>query len=441
MMGYLYVIGEYPIFFESEFWIIKDNVRSMKRRIVRNTAIAFLFFLSHFFSSLSAQPVQQLFSMAGAHTRNMAKQLGDSSRIPVAMGKDSMVQWADLYDWRSGFFAGNIWFLYEYTKDAQWLKEARRWTAALEPLQFFKDHHDLGFMVYCSYGAGYRLTGDENYKKIIVEAARSLCTRYSEKTKAIKSWNSFRSWTSGTTYHYPVIIDNMMNLELLFFASRVTGDPYFRNVAIAHANTTLKDHFRKDYSAYHVVFYDTVTGKVLARETAQGYAHESAWSRGQAWALYGFTTTYRETKDERYLQQARGIARYLMNHPRLPADNIPLWDYDAGVPGLSPVTKSAGRFNGGRQPSDASAAAIIASALLELSGYVPRKEGAGMVVFAGNILRSLSGPEYLAEPGTNANFLLKHSVGSLAHGGEIDVPLIYADYYFLEALLRWKEKN
>jgi chondroitin AC lyase len=331
-----------------------------------------------------------------------------------------------------------MWFLYEYTKDPRWLQEARRWTAALEPLQYFTEHHDLGFMVYCSYGAGYRLTGDEAYKKILVDAARSLCTRFSEKTGTIKSWNTFKSWKDGTVYYYPVIIDNMMNLELLFFASKVTGDPYFRQVAITHANTTLQNHFRNDYSSYHVICYDSATGKVLARETAQGYAHESAWSRGQAWALYGYAVMYRETRDEKYLQQARGIARYLIQHPRLPNDKVPYWDYDAGAPGFEPVTQNAAMFNGQEQPRDASAAAVIASALLELKQYVPKKEAKKMTAFAGDILRSLSGPNYLAQPGTNANFLLKHSVGSLAHGGEIDVPLIYADYYFLEALLRWK---
>ena len=385
-----------------------------------------------------AQSVENIYQLAAKHTQTMAALLLDSSRIPVTIKKDGSVQWANLYDWRSGFFAGNMWFLYEYTKDPRWLQEARRWTAALEPLQYFTEHHDLGFMVYCSYGAGYRLTGDEAYKKILVDAARSLCTRFSEKTGTIKSWNTFKSWKDGTVYYYPVIIDNMMNLELLFFASKVTGDPYFRQVAITHANTTLQNHFRNDYSSYHVICYDSATGKVLARETAQGYAHESAWSRGQAWALYGYAVMYRETRDEKYLQQARGIARYLMQHPRLPNDKVPYWDYDAGAPGFEPVTQNAAMFNGQEQPRDASAAAVIASALLELKQYVPKKEAKKMTAFAGDILRSLSGPNYLAQPGTNANFLLKHSVGSLAHGGEIDVPLIYADYYFLEALQRWK---
>lgn len=396
---------------------------------------------SQLFSSLAAQSVQDVFAMAGQHTQAMVNLLGDSSHIPVTSKKDGSVQWANLYDWRSGFFAGNMWYLYEYTKDPRWLQEARRWTAALEPLQYFKDHHDLGFMVYCSYGAGYRLTGDEAYKKILIQAARSLCTRFNPKTGAIKSWNEFKNWSNGKVYYYPVIIDNMMNLELLFFASQQTGDPYFKNVAITHANTTLKNHFRKDYSAYHVVCYDSLSGKVVDKISAQGYADESAWARGQAWALYGFTTTYRWTKDRRYLNQALGIADFLMKHPNLPEDKVPYWDYDAGRPGFEPCGPNAAKYASGAQPRDASSAAIIASALLELCDYVPAEKGENMRQFAALILKSLSKPDYLAPAGTNANFLLKHSVGSIPHGGEIDVPLIYADYYFLEALLRWKEKQ
>ena len=366
----------------------------------------------------------------------------DSSKIPCTIDDKGQVRTVNLYDWRSGFFAGDLWYLYEFTKDDSFKKQAERWTAALEPLKNYTEHHDLGFMVYCSFGNGYRLTKNEAYKAVIVQAAKSLSTRFNEKTGSIKSWNSFKSWTNKPiVYNYPVIIDNMMNLEMLFFASKVTGDPYYRNIAVAHANSTLQNHFRADYSSYHVVCYDSATGKVIARETAQGYADESAWSRGQAWALYGFTMCYRETKDERYLRQAKGIAHYILSNKNLPADKVPYWDFNAGMPGYTPVTKSAASFNGKDQPRDASAAAIIASALLELSDYLPAKEAKKMKKDAVSIITSLSGETYLAKLNTNGNFLLKHSVGSLAHGGEIDVPLNYADYYYIEALMRLREKQ
>ena len=344
----------------------------------------------------------------------------DSSKIPCTIDDKGQVRTVNLYDWRSGFFAGDLWYLYEFTKDDSFKKQAERWTAALEPLKNYTEHHDLGFMVYCSFGNGYRLTKNEAYKAVIVQAAKS---------------------NKPIVYNYPVIIDNMMNLEMLFFASKVTGDPYYRNIAVAHANSTLQNHFRADYSSYHVVCYDSATGKVIARETAQGYADESAWSRGQAWALYGFTMCYRETKDERYLRQAKGIAHYILSNKNLPADKVPYWDFNAGMPGYTPVTKSAASFNGKDQPRDASAAAIIASALLELSDYLPAKEAKKMKKDAVSIITSLSGETYLAKLNTNGNFLLKHSVGSLAHGGEIDVPLNYADYYYIEALMRLREKQ
>lgn len=384
--------------------------------------------------------IDQNLAQAAGQIDSMAMQIGDSSKIPATLRDDGTLKLVDLYDWRSGFFAGNLWYLYELNKNDQRLQLAQKWTAALADLQYFTDHHDLGFMVYCSYGAGYRLTADTAYRTILVNAAKSLCTRYSPVTKTIKSWNDFRSWTDSTVYYYPVIIDNMMNLELLFAASEITGNPYYKEVAIAHANTTMEHHFRPDFSSYHVVMYDSTTGKVLAKESAQGYAHESAWARGQAWGLYGYVTTYRWTKDKRYLQQAIAIARYLMNHAILPADKIPYWDYHAGQPGFTPCGPNAAKYASGTQPRDASAAAITASALLELCNYAEAEEGKQMIAFAQSILQSLSTPEYRAAGKEAGGFLLKHNVGSIPHGGEIDVPLVYADYYYVEALMRLKEK-
>src|SRR5690606_14617635 len=246
------------------------------------------------------------------------------------------------------------------------------------------------------------------------------------------------SWDGETLWKYPVIIDNMMNLDLLFYVSKLTGDPKYRNVAISHADKTMKYHFREDYSTYHVVDYDAKTGEVLHQQTNQGYSDNSTWSRGQAWAIYGYTLMYRETKDPKYLEHAKNVADFYINHPNLPEDKIPYWDFNVEQEGYTPDWDYKGQNKLNYIPRDASAAAITTSALFELSTFVEGEEKQKYFGAAEEMLKSLSSKEYLAEPGTNSGFLLKHSVGSFPHNNEIDVPLIYADYYFLEALLRYK---
>jgi len=318
-------------------------------------------------------------------------------------------------DWTSGFFSGELWYLYEFTGNKDWLAPARKFTASLESLQFFGGTHDLGFMVYCSYGNGYRLTGDTGYRSVIIQAAKTLCTRFNPVTGVIKSWD----FNSNSKWKYPVIIDNMMNLELLFEATKLTGDSSFYKIAISHANTTIKNHYRPDHSSYHVIDYDPVTGAVRQKITAQGYSDSSAWARGQAWGMYGFTMCYRETKDPLYLQQALKAADYILS--RLPPDKIPYWDFDApGIP---------------NEPMDASAAAIAASALYELSTYTDKKNYRKT---ADAILGKLCAG-YLSPANQNSGFILLHSTGHKPAKSEIDVPLIYADYYFLETLMRSKK--
>jgi chondroitin AC lyase len=341
-----------------------------------------------------------------------------------------------MHDWTGGFFPGCLWYTYEHTRDEGLKAAAQVWTEKLAPMQFFTGHHDLGFLLYCSYGNAYRLTGNKSYADVLVQAARSLATRYDPRVGCIKSWNTFTSWHGGAPYHYPVIIDNMMNLELLFFASKMTGDPRYQDIAIRHAETTLKNQVRPDYSCYHVVCYDPATGAVLSRETAQGYADNSAWSRGQAWGIYGFTVAYRETRDVRFLEAARRMADFYLNHKNLPEDKIPYWDFNVNEAGYVPGEHSRAKAKGEAMLRDASAAAIVSSALFELSTYLG-EEGKSYYDNAVIILHSLAGPDYRAVPGSNAHFLLKHSVGSIPHGFEIDMPLIYADYYFLEALGRY----
>jgi unsaturated chondroitin disaccharide hydrolase len=321
-------------------------------------------------------------------------------------------------DWTSGFFPGELWFLYEYTKKNEWKVQAQNFTANLEREKTNATTHDMGFKIYCSFGNGYRLTKDSHYKDVIIESARTLSTRFNPKVGCIRSWDHHKE-----QWDFPVIIDNMMNLELLFEATKLTGDSSFYKIAVTHANTTIKNHYRPNYSSYHVVDYDTATGQVRKKNTAQGYADESAWSRGQAWGLYGFTMCYRETKNKIYLQQAEHIAAFLLNHPSLPKDLVPYWDFNApNIPD---------------EPRDASAAAVMASALYELSGY--SKNGKEYRKAADKIIESLTS-HYRSQVGENRGFILLHSTGSKPANSEVDVPLIYADYYYLEALLK-KRKN
>lgn len=361
---------------------------------------------------------------------------GVDTLFPRTTDKQGHLKLTDKYDWTSGFFPGSLWYAYEATKEEILKAEAIKWTEKLAALQTFTGHHDLGFMMYCSYGNAYRLTGKEEYKNILIQSAKSLATRFSAKTGSIKSWNNFGSWDGKNKYNYPVIIDNMMNLELLFFASRVTGDAQYKNIAVQHATTVLKNQLRPDYSCYHVVCYDAGTGAVLARETAQGYSDNSTWARGQAWGIYGFTMTYRETREKRFLTAAQKMADFYLNQKTLPSDKVAYWDFNANEVGYQPSVKSHAPEAAAKY-RDASAAAITASALLELSTFLGSK-GEKYKQAAINILHALSSPVYLAPEGQNGDFILKHSVGSIPHSSEIDVPLVYADYYYLEALSRYR---
>ncbi len=337
--------------------------------------------------------------------------------------------------WTSGFYPGTLLYLYEYSRDTSLLREALQRLKLLEKEQYNKGTHDLGFMMYCSYGNAERLAergllpqGAPSqkpqarpapaYDEILMNSARSLSTRFNPKIGCIRSWDS-------PPWKYPVIIDNMMNLELLFWATRFSGDSSFYRIAVTHANTTMRYHYRPDYSSFHVVDYDTATGNVLAKKTAQGYSDSSAWARGQAWGLYGFTVMYRCTHDQKYLEQAEFIAQFILTNPNLPADKIPYWDFNA------PEIPRALR--------DASAAAIMASALIELSRYAGPEKGRGYLDVAEQIIVSLSSNNYKAVVGSNGGFLLRHSVGHLPGRSEVDVPLTYADYYFVEAMLRYKQ--
>ncbi|MBM3414255.1 MAG: glucuronyl hydrolase [Bacteroidetes bacterium] len=319
--------------------------------------------------------------------------------------------------WCAGFFPGTLWYIFEYTKDPAIRALAEKRLKLMEPEKHFKSNHDLGFMMYCSFGNAYRITGDPSYKATIDTSAMSLATRFRPGIQSIQSWDSSKNFSCA------VIVDNMMNLELLTWVSNNGGDQLFRDIAVTHANTTIERQFRPNNSAYHVLDYSLAQNKLLRKTTWQGAHDTSAWARGQAWALYGFTMMYRLTRDTRYLDQANKIAAFVLNHGHLPKDGIPFWDFDA--------KEIPNTFR------DASAAAILASALIELSAYVSGSLTSSYLLSAETMLNTLSSETYLAKQGTNGGFLLKHSVGALPLNGEVDVALTYADYYFVEAMLRY----
>ncbi len=393
-----------------------------------------LFFLSFiFFGALTsgAQELKKIIGDAETQTSYLFERIGRSKALwisdarnkkkpevvsPRSVTPDGKLIMVASKDWTSGFFAGELWYLYELTGKDQWKANAEAFTAKIEHEKVNAGTHDMGFKIYCSFGNGYRLTKNGDYREVIIQSAKTLAKRFNPQTGCIRSWDHSRDkWDN------PVIIDNMMNLELLFEASKLTNDPTYSKIAVSHANTTMKNHYRPDYSSWHIVDYDSITGKVLKKTTHQGFNNESAWSRGQAWGLYGFTMCYRETKDKKYLEQAEKIAGFILNHPNLPKDLIPYWDFNA--PDIPNV------------PRDASAGAITASALYELSLY--SGQGKHYLEIADQITKNLT-MGYRSPVGQNEGFILIHSTGSKPSESEVDVPLNYADYYYLEALLRQK---
>jgi len=363
------------------------------------------------------QTVEQAFQTDAAQYKLMMKNLSPT-RFPKNYDpKKAKFETSDSKWWCSGFYPGTLLYLYEETKDQQLYAEAMRILQDLEKEKNNTTTHDLGFMMFCSFGNADRIASKPEYKDVLLQSARSLSTRFNPAVGCIKSWDSKPS-------DFLVIIDNMMNLELLFWATRVSGDSSFYKIAVTHADNTLKNHFRPDHSSYHVLNYDPKTGAVQQKRTAQGYSNESGWARGQAWGLYGYVVMYRETKDKKYLEKAEAIANFYLDHPNLPADKVPYWDFNA------PNIPNALR--------DASAAAITSSALLELCRYTSAAAGKKYFDAAETMLRSLSSPQYHSAPGANGGFLIQHCVGHHPAGTEVDVSLTYADYYFVEAMRRYK---
>ena len=363
----------------------------------------------------------RVFERAAAQMELMDKNL-DSAAVsnpgvaiyPRSINKEGALWTSNYKWWCSGFYPGSMWYVYEYTGDEKIKELALEYQAGLEPLRFRKDDHDIGFQLMCSYGNCLRLTEDQTCVPVLIDGANSLASRFDPEVGCTRSW-SFGKWS------FPVIVDNMMNMELLLKAAELGGSDSLKNVALAHARTTMKNHFREDKSCFHLVDYNPETGEVVGKQTVQGLADDSAWARGQAWGLYGFTMVYRFCKEQDILDHAIAIAEYLL--PRLPEDGVPFWDYDsAEIP---------------NDVRDASAAAIMASSLIELSQYVDAEKAERYLATAEKMIRTLASEEYLCAEGEDYGFLLKHSTGNKNTDSEVDVPLTYADYYFLEALIRW----
>lgn len=391
----------------------------------------FLFFISSTVSCTKQENkdelVSRVFSLAEIQYAYLLEQIDTISPLkqPRGLREDRQLFLVSKEDWTSGFFPGSLWYIFEYSQKPNWKNYAIRYTLALDSAQFIKWNHDVGFMIQNSYGNAYRLDSQKTiYKQAVIDAAKSLITRYRPIAGVIQSWDTgdYMGWIAKRGWDMPVIIDNMMNLNLLFEATKLTGDSTFYKIAVSHANTTIKNHFRPDFSSYHVVDYDHTTGLVRSKQTAQGFSDPSSWARGQAWGLYGFVEIYEETKDTSYLKQAIAIANYIIHNPKMPENNIPYWDYD------DPNIPDA--------PRDASAAAITASALLALQHFDSENREI-YLEYAEKILRSLASPDFLATEKENGGFILMHSVGNYHTGEELDKPLNFADYYFLEALLRW----
>lgn len=364
--------------------------------------------------------VDRALDTATRHALALARKVEPvEGRLPQTFEADTL-RTTTFRSWISGFFPGVLWYLYENDPNNAELKRyAALYTMRVAPADTMTSTHDLGFMLGCSAGKGYETTGGQCYRDIITTGAHSLATRFDPKTGVIKSWNSNSKW------QYPVIIDNMMNLELLLDVAALENDTTLSSIADTHAHTTMANHFRPDYTCYHVVSYDTITCVPHFKGTHQGYSDSSAWARGQGWALYGFTMMYGATGRPEYLEQARKVAGMIVNHPAMPDDKVPYWDFNA------PDIPDA--------PRDASSAAVMASALIELSRLDKSADSRKWLAFAEDQIRSLASPEYMAAPGTNGDFILKHSVGNLNKNSEVDVPLTYADYYFVEALTRLKK--
>lgn len=341
----------------------------------------------------------------------------DSFAFPRSFSfEDNEIRKVHSRDWTSGFYAGNLWSIYLITGDEKYKVLARKWTSFIEREKYNNRTHDMGFKVFCSFGRGLEIDESQHYKDVVVKSSETLISRYNENVSSIRSWDFNKD-----KWEFPVIIDNMMNLEMLFEATRISKDSVFHKIAVKHANTTLKNHFRPDGSTWHVLDYDPDNGAVNTKVTHQGLHNDSSWARGQGWAIYGFTMAYRYTKDVRYLNQAKATAEFFLTHKNLPEDGVPYWDFDApNIP---------------NEPRDVSAGTVVSSALVELYQYTKNQK---YLDYSKKVLNTLISEEYILDSDIDAPFILKHSTGNWPKKDEVDESIVYGDYYYLETILRLK---
>jgi unsaturated chondroitin disaccharide hydrolase len=399
--GTRYVLAFYSFFIGIIFCIASSNVYAQKRSVKPSNELQF--------------SIDSIFNFAARQYKKLVDTDFDTLRIPFSSNANGTWERVPSDDWMSGFLGGILWYIYEHNREPYWQKAAEFWTAPLRKEQFMAKHHDIGFMLYCSFGNGLRLTQNESYKPILIQAAKTAISRFNPTVGTIKSWNR------RPGEHY-TIIDNMMNLELLLWAFKETKDSTFYKVAVRHADVTLQNHFRPDHTSYHVLVYDSASGSLVRKITAQGYSDNSMWARGNAWGIYGFTMMYRETGLERYRIMAQQAADVFIK--KLPTDHVPYWDFDAPI---TPQTKK-----------DASAGAIAASAFIDLSILAETKtDKAKYYKAAVNQLNALSTSSFLAVE-ENYQCVLLHSGYNVAKNHMADVNMTFADYYYLEALHKLK---
>ncbi|WP_158837298.1 glycoside hydrolase family 88 protein [Polaribacter sp. L3A8] len=387
--------------------------------MIKKTHIKFFFIILSFLVSCKTEKKERYNSqkkLENRYTKLLLYKV-DSLAFPRSYNpKEKKIKKVPSKDWTSGFFAGNIWQIYQITGNPKDKELAQKWTAFIEKEKYNDKTHDMGFKVYNSFGQALKHNNNQKYKDIIVKSAQTLSSRFNKTVGSIRSWDFNKD-----KWNFPVIIDNMMNLELLFEASKISNDSTFYKIAVTHANTTLKNHFREDNSCFHVLDYNPENGAIRMKVTHQGYSNNSSWARGQGWAIYGFTMAYRYTKDKKYLEQAKATANFFLNHKNLPEDGIPYWDFDApNIP---------------NEPRDVSAGAVVASALVELYEYTKNET---YLNYSKKFMNNVQTEKYILPETLDIPFILDHSSGDWSKRSEMDAPIVYGDYYFLETKLRLK---
>lgn len=337
--------------------------------------------------------------------------------FPDAASKDLEYRLTDNHGWTTSFWTGMLWLAYYYSKDNKYKDAASKHIESFRQRYIDRydfETHDLGFLYSLSCVSAYKLTGDEAAKDLAIKAADELIGRFKEKGQFIQAWGDKNDRTA-----YRLIIDCMMNLPLLYWASEVTGNNKYYDAAYAHAKTTMDVIIRDDYSTYHTFYFDPDTGEKDKGITAQGYSDSSCWARGQAWSVYGTALSYRYTSDDSFMMHNKKLAEYFLN--RLPYDLVPYWDLI---------------FTDGDEERDSSSAAILACGLLESSKYIDDDNIKEIYISAAKGMVNSLTDNYLSGKPEEKSGLIKHSVYSKPGGNGVDEFCIWGDYYYLEALLR-----